>query len=82
MLFSDGVELRGGHARDDMSAHGVPCRGNNGADAFQPFNIVLAIDRRNSLRNVGGQSRSFYRIPISRTTPLGFGTPLCSPSGN
>src|SRR5882762_5240415 len=49
----------------------VTCRGNNGTDAFQPFNIVLAIDRHNLLRNVGGQSHSFYRIPISRTTPLG-----------
>jgi hypothetical protein len=44
VLFADGVELGGGHARGHVGPHGVSCRGNRGTHALQTFYVTFVID--------------------------------------
>src|SRR3954463_1660487 len=48
-LLPDGIELGGGHARCDVSAHGITRLGYDGSHALQRFNVPLVIDRHRLL---------------------------------
>src|SRR4051812_29352292 len=48
-LLPDGIELGGGHARCDVSAHGITRLSYGRASAFEPFNVALIIDRHGLL---------------------------------
>jgi hypothetical protein len=52
-----------------MSAHGITRGGYGSANAFQPFNVPLIIDRHRLFSELEDRP-SFYRITVRPTTDL------------
>src|SRR4051794_7709258 len=81
-LLPNGIELGGGHARCDVSAHGITRPGYDGSHALQPFNVPLVIDRHrllSRLRTVSSCTASPGRPATGEAIPGPPARPLTEP---